>query len=100
MDNGRAYQHLSSLAGTTRFALGDEAAAYGALFAGCTFFGGYPITPASEVAETMARELPRVGGFYTQFEDEIGSMAAVIGAARAGRLSRAFPAGTGSRFTS
>ncbi|MCK4306435.1 MAG: hypothetical protein KAY24_19495, partial [Candidatus Eisenbacteria sp.] len=56
----KARRYLSGLSGSVRFALGDEAAAYGALFAGCTFFGGYPITPASEVAETMARELPKV----------------------------------------
>jgi 2-oxoglutarate ferredoxin oxidoreductase subunit alpha len=78
-----------------RFVLGDEAAAYGALFAGCTFFGGYPITPASEVAETMARELPNVDGFYVQFEDEIGSMAAVVGAARAGGKAMTATSGPG-----
>ena len=55
--------HLSKLAGARSFMLGDEAAAFGALFAGCSFFGGYPITPASEIAEAMARELPRVGGY-------------------------------------
>jgi 2-oxoglutarate ferredoxin oxidoreductase subunit alpha len=71
--------------------------AYGALFAGCTFFGGYPITPASEVAETMARELPNVDGYYVQFEDEIASMAAVIGAARAG--ARAMTATSGPGFS-
>jgi 2-oxoglutarate ferredoxin oxidoreductase subunit alpha len=80
-----------------RFALGDEAAAYGALFAGCTFFGGYPITPASEVAETMASELPHVDGYYVQFEDEIASIAAVIGAARAG--ARAMTATSGPGFS-
>ncbi len=69
--------------------------AYGALFAGCTFFGGYPITPASEVAETMARELPNVDGFHVQFEDEIGSMAAVIGAARAGAKAMTATSGPG-----
>jgi 2-oxoglutarate ferredoxin oxidoreductase subunit alpha len=78
-----------------RFALGDEAIAYGALFAGCRFFGGYPITPASEVAEVMARELPNVDGFYVQFEDEIGSIAAVIGAARAGAKAMTATSGPG-----
>jgi len=86
---------LSALSGNVRFALGDEAVAYGALFAGCTFFGGYPITPASEVAETMARELPNVDGFHVQFEDEIGSIAAVIGAARAGAKSMTATSGPG-----
>jgi 2-oxoglutarate ferredoxin oxidoreductase subunit alpha len=93
MDSARRY--LSSLAGEVRFALGDEAAAYGALFAGCRFFGGYPITPASEVAETMARELPHVDGYYVQFEDEIGSIAAVIGAARAGAKAMTATSGPG-----
>ena len=91
----RARQYLSGLSGQTRFALGDEAIAYGALFAGCTFFGGYPITPASEVAETMARELPSVDGYYVQFEDEIGSIAAVIGAARAGAKTMTATSGPG-----
>ena len=95
METDRARQHLRSLSSTTRFVLGDEAAAYGALFAGCTFFGGYPITPASEVAETMARELPNVDGFYVQFEDEIGSIAAVIGAARAGAKAMTATSGPG-----
>ncbi len=87
--------YLSGLSGQVRFALGDEAAAYGALFAGCRFFGGYPITPASEVAETMARELPHVDGFYVQFEDEIGSIAAVVGAARAGAKAMTATSGPG-----
>ena len=53
MRTDRAREYLSRLSGQTRFALGDEAVAYGALFAGCTFFGGYPITPASEIMETQ-----------------------------------------------
>ena len=88
---------MSALSGKARFALGDEAVAYGALFAGCRFFGGYPITPASEVAETLARELPFVDGYYVQFEDEIGSIAAVIGAARAG--AKALTATSGPGFS-
>ena len=95
MPTDKARRYLSGLSGNVRFALGDEAAAYGALFAGCTFFGGYPITPASEVAETMARELPHVDGFYVQFEDEIGSIAAVIGAARAGAKAMTATSGPG-----
>lgn len=97
MPTERASKYLSRLSGTMRFALGDEAVAYGALFAGCTFFAGYPITPASEVAETMARELPNANGYYVQFEDEIGSIAAVIGAARAG--ARAMTATSGPGFS-
>jgi len=67
-----------------QFILGDMACVYGGVIAGCSFFGGYPITPASEVAEGMARRLPRVKGTYIQMEDEIGSIAAVIGAAWGG----------------
>jgi len=93
MEKGR--QYIGGLAGQVRFALGDEAAALGALFGGCTFFGGYPITPASEVAETMARELPHVDGHYVQFEDEIASMAAVVGAARAGAKAMTATSGPG-----
>ena len=95
METDRARQYLSGLSGEVRFALGDEAVAYGALFAGCRFFAGYPITPASEAAETMARELPHVDGFYVQFEDEIGSIAAVIGAARAGTKAMTATSGPG-----
>jgi 2-oxoglutarate/2-oxoacid ferredoxin oxidoreductase subunit alpha len=89
--------HLGRLSGTTTFAMGDEAAAMGALFAGCDFFGGYPITPASEIAEVMAAELPRVGGHYVQFEDEIASISAVIGAAWGG--ARAMTATSGPGFS-
>lgn len=55
--------YLARLAEQEHFIQGDEAAALGAIFAGCNFFGGYPITPASEIAEVMARELPNVGGY-------------------------------------
>jgi len=79
------------------FMLGDHAVAQGALYAGCTFYAGYPITPASEIAEAMARELPLVGGRYVQMEDEIGSMAAVVGAAWAG--ARAMTATSGPGFS-
>ena len=78
-----------------QFILGDIACVYGGLLAGCSFFGGYPITPASEVAEGMARRLPRVGGTYMQMEDEIGSIAAVIGAAWGGAKSMTATSGPG-----
>ena len=78
-----------------QFILGDMACVYGGLIAGCSFFGGYPITPASEVAEGMARMLPRVGGTYIQMEDEIGSIAAVIGAAWGGSKSMTATSGPG-----
>ncbi len=87
--------YLNQLSGRTRFIMGDEAAALGALFSGCSFFGGYPITPASEVAEVMALELPRVGGYYVQFEDEIASISGIIGAAWCGARSMTATSGPG-----
>jgi 2-oxoglutarate ferredoxin oxidoreductase subunit alpha len=78
-----------------QFIQGDMACVYGGLLAGCSFFGGYPITPASEVAEGMARRLPRVNGTYIQMEDEIGSIAAVIGAAWGGAKSMTATSGPG-----
>jgi 2-oxoglutarate/2-oxoacid ferredoxin oxidoreductase subunit alpha len=63
---------------------GNEACVEGALLAGVRFFAGYPITPASEIAEGMARKLPVIGGKFMQMEDEIASMAAVIGASLTG----------------
>jgi 2-oxoglutarate ferredoxin oxidoreductase subunit alpha len=66
------------------FMQGNEAAAQGALYAGCTFFGGYPITPSTEVAEVMSNELPKIGGKFMQMEDEIGAMASIIGASLTG----------------
>lgn len=66
------------------FLQGNEAAAHGALYAGCNFFGGYPITPSTEVAEVMSAELPKVGGKFIQMEDEIGAMAVILGASLAG----------------
>ena len=66
------------------FIQGNEAAAHGALYAGCKFFAGYPITPSTEVAEVMSAELPKIGGKFIQMEDEIGAMAAIIGASLTG----------------
>jgi 2-oxoglutarate ferredoxin oxidoreductase subunit alpha len=76
---------------------GDTACAEGAICAGCRFFGGYPITPATEIAERMAHRLPQVGGTYIQMEDEIASMNAVLGASWAGR--RAMTATSGPGFS-
>ncbi|MCK4367834.1 MAG: 2-oxoacid:acceptor oxidoreductase subunit alpha [Thermoplasmata archaeon] len=77
------------------FMLGDIACAEGALAAGCDFFGGYPITPATETAERMALRLPQVGGHYIQMEDEIASLAAVLGASCAGAKSMTATSGPG-----
>ncbi|MFC1866614.1 2-oxoacid:acceptor oxidoreductase subunit alpha [Thermodesulfobacteriota bacterium] len=77
------------------FMTGDEACAEGALAAGCQFFGGYPITPATEVAERMSERLPEVGGTFIQMEDEIAALAAVIGASCAGVKSMTATSGPG-----
>ena len=83
------------LGGKVQFLLGDMACVYGGLIAGVSFFGGYPITPASEIAEGMSRMLPRIGGTYIQMEDEIGSIAAVIGASWGGARSMTATSGPG-----
>lgn len=77
------------------FMMGDEAVAYGALYAGCKYFGGYPITPQSEIAETLSEELPKVDGFYVQMEDELGSIASVIGASWTGMKAMTATSGPG-----
>ncbi len=74
---------------------GNQACALGAIEAGCRFFAGYPITPSSEVAEAMSRELPKVGGTFIQMEDEIASMGAVIGASMGGVKSMTATSGPG-----
>jgi 2-oxoglutarate ferredoxin oxidoreductase subunit alpha len=74
---------------------GNEACVEGALLAGVRFFAGYPITPASEIAEGMAVRLPKLGGVFMQMEDEIASMAAVIGASIAGSKSMTASSGPG-----
>jgi 2-oxoglutarate ferredoxin oxidoreductase subunit alpha len=77
------------------YMMGDDACAEGALAAGCTFYAGYPITPASEIMLRMATRLPETEGVFVQMEDEIASMAAVIGASWAGRKSMTATAGPG-----
>lgn len=77
------------------FMNGDLACAEGALSAGCRFFAGYPITPATEVAEHMSWRLPQVNGVYIQMEDEIASMAAILGASNAGIKSMTATSGPG-----
>ena len=74
---------------------GNEACVEGALLAGIRFFAGYPITPASEIAEGMARRLPKINGKFMQMEDEIASMAAVIGASLTGLKAMTASSGPG-----
>lgn len=77
------------------FTQGDIAIGYGALLAGCRFFAGYPITPATETAEILSYLLPRVGGTCIQMEDEIASIGAVIGASCSGAKSMTTTSGPG-----
>jgi 2-oxoglutarate ferredoxin oxidoreductase subunit alpha len=74
---------------------GNEACAEGAIAAGCRFYGGYPITPSSEIAEVLAHRLPSVGGTFIQMEDEIASLGAVIGASLAGVKAMTATSGPG-----
>ncbi|HZD24477.1 MAG TPA: 2-oxoacid:acceptor oxidoreductase subunit alpha, partial [Acidimicrobiia bacterium] len=74
---------------------GNQAAALGATAAGCRFYAGYPITPSSEIAEEMARLLPERGGVFVQMEDEMASLAAVIGASVAGLKAMTATSGPG-----
>ncbi|MBC7249036.1 MAG: 2-oxoacid:acceptor oxidoreductase subunit alpha [Anaerolineae bacterium] len=80
---------------TGKLMQGDEACAEGAIAAGCRFFAGYPITPATDIAEVLARRLPQVGGKFIQMEDEIASMAAVIGASVGGAKAMTATSGPG-----
>ena len=78
-----------------RLMQGNEAVAEGALAAGVLFYAGYPITPSTEIAEMMAEKLPLLGGTFIQMEDEIGSMAAVIGASLTGLKTLTATSGPG-----
>lgn len=80
-----------------RLMQGNEACAEGALAAGVRFFGGYPITPSTEIAESMAAMLPKVGGKFIQMEDEIAGIAVVLGASLAGK--KVFTATSGPGFS-
>ncbi len=81
--------------GKTRLLQGNEAMVEGALAAGCRFFAGYPITPASEIAELMSVRLPMVDGTFIQMEDEIASMGVIVGASLAGVKSLTATSGPG-----
>ena len=77
------------------FMHGDQACAEGAIAAGCRFFAGYPITPSTEIAEHLARRMPQVEGVFIQMEDELASMAAILGASAAGARSMTATSGPG-----
>lgn len=74
---------------------GNEAAVEGAIAAGLRFFAGYPITPSTEIAEQSALRLPQIGGKFIQMEDEISSLAAVLGASVAGMKAMTATSGPG-----
>lgn len=80
---------------TIKLMQGNEAVGWGALAAGCRFYAGYPITPSTEIAEMLSRELPKVGGKFIQMEDEIASLAACLGASAGGLKSMTATSGPG-----
>ncbi len=78
-----------------RFMQGNEACAEGAMYAGCRFYAGYPITPSTEVMEIAAARLPKLGGTFIQMEDEIASICAIVGASLGGLKSMTATSGPG-----
>jgi 2-oxoglutarate ferredoxin oxidoreductase subunit alpha len=74
---------------------GNQACVAGAIYAGMRFYAGYPITPSTEVAEQCARQLPKIGGRFIQMEDEIASIAAVVGASITGTKAMTATSGPG-----
>jgi 2-oxoglutarate ferredoxin oxidoreductase subunit alpha len=86
---------MSEVLTGSHFVHGDWACAEGAIAAGCRFYAAYPITPATEIAERLAQRLPRVGGKFVQFEDELGAIASVIGASYAGQKAMTATSGPG-----
>jgi 2-oxoglutarate ferredoxin oxidoreductase subunit alpha len=74
---------------------GNFAVTEGAIMAGCRLFAGYPITPATEIAEAMSMELPKVGGYYVQAEDECAAMHIAVGAAAGGMKTMTATSGPG-----
>ena len=79
----------------THFEIGNWACAEGAIAAGCTYVAGYPITPASEVANRLAERIPQVGGIFLQTEDEISAICSAIGASWTGSKSMTATSGPG-----
>lgn len=90
-------ERLNGGAEHVRLLQGNEACALGAIKAGASFFGGYPITPSTEIAEYIAREFPKLGRYFMQMEDEIASIGAMIGASMVGH--KAFTATSGPGFS-
>jgi 2-oxoglutarate ferredoxin oxidoreductase subunit alpha len=86
---------MTDMAAAPLLMQGNEAVAEGAIAAGARFFAGYPITPSTEIAETLSRRMPEVGGSFIQMEDEIASIAAVCGASLAGLKALTATSGPG-----
>ncbi|MGA2627137.1 MAG: 2-oxoacid:acceptor oxidoreductase subunit alpha [Candidatus Bathyarchaeia archaeon] len=86
---------MTQLLAKRAFMQGNEACAEAAILAGCRYFAGYPITPATEIAETLAKRMPEVGGVFIQMEDEIASITSVIGASWAGAKAMTATSGPG-----
>jgi 2-oxoglutarate ferredoxin oxidoreductase subunit alpha len=86
---------MSDAKGRTLLLQGNESCAMGAIYAGCRFFGGYPITPSTEIAEHLARKLPTVNGAFIQMEDEIASISSIIGSSLAGVKAMTATSGPG-----
>ena len=86
---------LESPIRTRRLMQGNEAIVEGAIAAGMNFYAGYPITPSTEIAEGSAERLPKLGGRFIQMEDEIASMAAVVGASLTGAKAMTATSGPG-----
>ena len=86
---------VNRLTSGSHFMRGNEALAEAAIVAGCQFFAAYPITPASEISEHLAKRLPQAGGIMIQMEDEIASLASVIGASWAGAKAMTATSGPG-----
>lgn len=78
-----------------RLLMGNQAICEGAIAGGVKFYAGYPITPATEIAEYMSQRMPQVGGKYVQMEDEIGSIYAVTGASASGVRAMTASSGPG-----
>ena len=79
----------------SRLLQGNEACAEGALYAGCEFFAGYPITPSTEVIEYLSDKMPKMGRVFIQMEDEISSAGAIMGARWGGKRSMTATSGPG-----
>src|SRR3989337_3210164 len=78
-----------------RLLQGNEACVEGAIYAGCRFYAGYPITPSTEIMEGMSVRVPKLGGKFIQMEDEIGGIAAALGGSLAGLKSLTATSGPG-----